>query len=148
MFLRKQVRLSGNPISLRIFHSLCDPHNKILEHSQGNISRFFFNSFAFSMIYWILAIWSLVSLPFLNSACTTRSSWFIYCRSLDWRILSFTLLCKVKSLSCVQYFVTPWTVALQAPLSMRILQSRILEWVAVPSSRRSSQPRDLPNLEF
>ena len=30
----------------------------------------------------------------------------------------------------------------QAPLSMGILQARILEWVAVPSSRGSSQPRD------
>ena len=30
-------------------------------------------------------------------------------------------------------FVTPWTVALQAPLSMGILQARILEWVAMPS---------------
>ena len=30
----------------------------------------------------------------------------------------------------------------QAPLSMGILQARILEWVAVPSSRQSSQSRD------
>ena len=30
----------------------------------------------------------------------------------------------------------------QAPLSMGILQARILEWVAMPSSRRSSHPRD------
>ena len=37
---------------------------------------------------------------------------------------------------------TPWTVAHQAPLSMGILQARILEWVAMPSSRGSSQPRD------
>ena len=36
----------------------------------------------------------------------------------------------------------PWTVACQAPLSMGILQARILEWVAMPSSRGSSQPRD------
>ena len=35
-----------------------------------------------------------------------------------------------------------WTAALQAPLSMEILQARILEWVAMPSSRGSSQPRD------
>ena len=45
----------------------------------------------------------------------------------------------VQSLSHVQLFATPWTVALQAPLSMGILQTRILEWVAMPSSR------DLPN---
>ena len=30
----------------------------------------------------------------------------------------------------------------QAPLSMGILQVRILEWLAMPSSRESSQPRD------
>ena len=38
--------------------------------------------------------------------------------------------------------MTPWTAARQAPLSMGILQARILEWVAMPSSRGSSQPRD------
>ena len=37
---------------------------------------------------------------------------------------------------------TPWTVARQAPLSMAILQARILERVVMPSSRESSQPRD------
>ena len=41
-------------------------------------------------------------------------------------------------LSHVQLFATQWTVAHQAPLSM----ARILEWVAMPSSRGSSQPRD------
>ena len=44
--------------------------------------------------------------------------------------------------SCVQLFATPWTVPLQAPLSMRILQARILKWIAMPSSRVSSQPED------
>ena len=32
--------------------------------------------------------------------------------------------------------------ACQAPLFMGILQARILEWVAIPSSKGSSQPRD------
>ena len=49
---------------------------------------------------------------------------------------------KVKSLSCVWLFVTPWTVAYQAPLPMGILQARILEWVAISFSRGSSQLRD------
>ena len=35
-----------------------------------------------------------------------------------------------------------WTVAHQAPLSMGILRARILEWVAMPSFRGSSWPRD------
>ena len=44
-------------------------------------------------------------------------------------------------LSRVRLFVSPWTVACQAPLSMGILQARILEWVSMPSSRGSSQTR-------
>ena len=46
---------------------------------------------------------------------------------------------KAKSLSHVRLFVTPWTVAYQAPLS-GIFQARVLEWVAVFFSRGSSQP--------
>ena len=49
--------------------------------------------------------------------------------------------------SHVQLFVTPWSVAPQVPLSMAILQARILEWVVMPCSKGSSQPReDLPTL--
>ena len=44
------------------------------------------------MIQQILAIWSLVPLPFQNPAWTSRSSWFTYCCSLAWRILSIPLL--------------------------------------------------------
>ena len=44
----------------------------------------------FTMIYCMLAIWSLVPLPFLNPAWTSGISWFIYCWSLAWRILSIT----------------------------------------------------------
>ena len=49
----------------------------------------------------------------------------------------------VISLSIVSDSETPWTVARQAPLSMGIFQARRPEWVAMPSSRGSSQPRDL-----
>ena len=44
--------------------------------------------------------------------------------------------------SHVQLFVTLQTIALQAPLSMGIVQARMLEWVAMPSSRGSSWSRD------
>ena len=47
-----------------------------------------------------------------------------------------------SALSPVRPFVTRWTVAHQAPLSMGILQARIPEGVTMPSSRGSSQPRD------
>ena len=42
-------------------------------------------------------------------------------------------------LSHDQLFVTPWTVAHQAPLYMGILQTKMLEWVAMPP------PGDLPS---
>ena len=51
---------------------------------------FFWNSLAFSMIQQMLAIWSLVPLPFLKPAWTSGSSWFMYCWSLAWRILVFS----------------------------------------------------------
>ena len=50
--------------------------------------------------------------------------------------------CILSCFSHVWLCVTPWTVAPQAPLSIGILQARILEWVAMPSSRGSSWPRD------
>ena len=49
---------------------------------------------------------------------------------------------KVKSLSRVRLFATPWTVAYQAPPSLGFSMARILEWVAISFSRGSSRPRD------
>ena len=50
--------------------------------------------------------------------------------------------CAVLSCSVVSNSVRSHGLSLQAPLSMGILEARILEWVAMPSSRESSQPRD------
>ena len=41
--------------------------------------------------------------------------------------------CVLSHFGHVQLFMTLWTVAFQAPLSMGILQARILEWVAMIS---------------
>ena len=49
--------------------------------------------------------------------------------------VSFKLVMCAQSLSCVRLFETLWTVARQAPLSMGILQAKILEWIALPCSR-------------
>ena len=43
---------------------------------------FFWNSFAFLMIHWMLAIWYLVPLPFLKPVWISGSSQFTYCWSL------------------------------------------------------------------
>ena len=93
---------------------------------------FFWNSLAFSRIKWTLAIWFLVLLSFLNSAWTSGSSRFTYFWSLAWRILSITLLvCAVLShFSHVRLFVTLWTIACQAFLSMGF--SRQEYWSGFP----------------
>ena len=55
------------------------------------------------MIQSMLVIWSLIPLPFLNSAWTSGSSQLMYCWSLVWRILSINLLaCEVST--TVQWF--------------------------------------------
>ena len=54
---------------------------------------------------------------------------------------SFFVFCAV--LSHIWLFVT-----LQAPLSIGILQARILKWVAMPSSRASSQPNDRTQVSY
>ena len=55
------------------------------------------------MIQQMLAIWSLIPLPFLKPAWTCGISQFKYCWSLAWRILSITLLvCEMSTI--VWYF--------------------------------------------
>ena len=53
-----------------------------------------------------------------------------------------TLKVKVKSLSCVRLFVTPWTVAHQAPLSMGFSRQEYWSGLPFPS------PGDPPDAEI
>ena len=48
----------------------------------------------------------------------------------------------LSRLSYVWFFVIPWTVAHQTPLSMGFSRQKIVEWVAISSSRGSFRPRD------
>ena len=68
---------------------------------------FFWNFLDFSMIQQMLAIWSLVFLPFLNPSCTSGSSRFTYCWSIDWRILSKILL-DIKWVQLYSKLSTLW----------------------------------------
>ena len=87
---------------------------------------FLWNSLAFSMIQRMLAIWSLVPLPFLKPAWTSGSSRFTYLPSLQCPILLSVCydscpfidiqFSSVQSLSCVWLFATPWIAAHQASL--------------------------------
>ena len=61
------------------------------------------------MIQRMLAIWSLVPLPFLKPAWTSGSSRFMYCWSLAWRILSISLLvCPSNEYSGLISFRIDW----------------------------------------
>ena len=59
------------------------------------------------MIQKMLAIWSLVLLPFLNPVCISGCSWFTYCQSPAWRILSITLLAWVNVTQLCLTFCNP-----------------------------------------
>ena len=69
-----------------------------------------------------------------------KSKWDILLREQLMNLLLKELLVwmkvKVKSLSLVWLFTTPWIVA------HGIFQARVLEWVAISFSRGSSWPRD------
>ena len=61
----------------------------------------------------------------------------------------FWLLVKcMHGQSCLILYDPMDSVARQASLSMEILQARILEWVAISSSRGSSQPRDHTQVSY
>ena len=80
------------------------------------------------------AVWCHFLIGISKDVPKASSTSHSQCSALDCAVL--------RLLTPVWLFVTPWTIAYQAPLSMGILQAWILEWVAVPSSRGSSQASD------
>jgi len=57
-------------------------------------------------------------------------------------------LCSHMRSAVSDSYATLWTIACQAPLSMGFFKARIVEWVAISSSRRSSQPRDGTHVSY
>ena len=74
-----------------------------------------------------------------ESSGELEKSWVLIWEVKQLHTYVCTCVC-VCVLSRIWLFETPWTVAHQAPLSMRILQARILVWVAIFPS-----PGDLLN---
>ena len=89
-FLRRQVRWSGIPISWRIFQFVVIHTVKGFSVVNETEVYIFLEFSCFSVPQQMLAIWSLVPLPFLNSPWTFGSSWFTYCWNLAWKMLSIT----------------------------------------------------------
>ena len=83
-------------------------------------------------------------LPFPSPGYRTYVSWVscfaggFFTAKLLGKTHSLTYVCVLSWFSHFWFCVTLRTVAHQAPLSMGILQARILEWIAMPSSRGSS----------
>ena len=69
----------------------------------------------------------------LIKGCTFAAVKWVSARDLIYRVS------EVKSLSCVRLFMTPWTVAYQAPPSMGFSRQEYWSGLPFPS------PRDLPN---
>ena len=108
-------------------------HSPSLEYKWGNWSRK-------SAI--LRAPMESISIPKINLKplifpCQTKLF------TLPWRPVCYQLAIGVCECSVVsESFAIPCAVAHQAPLSMGLFQSRMLEWTAISSSRGSSQPRD------
>ena len=81
-----------------------------------------------------------------NPINSEHSSVLLHFEGTGWGLIHHVLV--LSSLSRVWLFSTPWALALQAPLSMGFFQARTLEWVAVPSSRGSSRPRDRTHTSY
>ena len=61
---------------------------------------FFWNSLAFSIIQQMLAIWSLVPLPFLNPDCTSGSSQFTYLLKPSLKDFEYSLTSMSNECNC------------------------------------------------
>ena len=75
----------------------------------------------------------------------TDAVWVLYCLWHSDRFRKAWCLWYSKACVCAQSYLTLWDpvdYSCQAPLSMGFSQARILEWVVISFSRRSSQHRD------
>ena len=87
----------------------------------------FLKFLCFPMIQWMLAIWSLIPLPFLNPAWACGCSQFMHCWSLAWRILSITLL--VRAMSTILQWSILWHCLFVIGMKTDLFQSCGYCWV-------------------
>ena len=94
------------------------------------------------MIQQMLAIWSLVPLPFLTPAWTPASSWFTYYWSLAWRILRITLLvCEMSAIvQQLEYSLSLpfFGIGMKTDLMTRCFQLHMLKELAVQFWRKKN----------
>ena len=99
---------------------------------------------ALIFVFWMLSFkptFSLSTFTFIKRLFSSSSLSAIKLVSSAYLWLLIFLL-AILIPACVQFFVTPWTVAHQAPLVCGTFQARILEWLPFSSTRWSFPPRD------
>ena len=87
----------------------------------------------------VVLLWDWSFMPTFQAFPSSRHPHFYPATAISEYL--YAVLCLVAQLCPTLCNPMDYT-ACQAPLSLEILQARILEWVAMPSSRGSSQPRD------
>ena len=75
------------------------------------------------------------SCPFTNPTQDCTVNHFSVIKGFVFFFLKILVVVVIWSLNGVRLFVNPWTIAQQ---SMKILQARMLDWVAISFSRGSS----------
>ena len=79
-----------------------------------------------------------------NQTCLSNFHFSIYVKIENRQNSLWLCMCVLSHFSHVWLFVIPRTIACQAPLSIGILQARILKWVSMPSSR----PRNWSHISY
>ena len=80
-------------------------------------------------------VWELYGQKQMYFSCSMSES----LKNIEFLLLFITYCEWVKSLSCVQLFATPWTVAYQAPLSMGVSRQESWSGLPLPSLSTSLQ---------
>ena len=84
---------------------------------------------------------------YLHESCGYKRGWPVQVD--QGYIVNYNLwVCLLSSFSRVWLFAAMWIIALSDSSAHEILQARILEWVAMPSFRGSSQSRDWTHISY
>ena len=140
-----------NPLLGSQWRGLSDPLSCLLglSESSNKASLKHFFHVAFRISHWVFlscfsyspiqSFFLFLLLPLTSKCWRTQGSVILHQQAFTQKFHS--VWCMLSRFSHVRLFVTPWTVARQAPLH-EISQARILEWVVISSSREYSRPRD------
>ena len=105
---------------------------------QAHFLRVFFGGRLFFFFFWKIEVY------LIHNVVLVSGVWKV----IQWCVCVCIWACLLSHFSAVWLLTTLGTVTCQAPLIHRILQARILEWVAVSCSRGSSQSRDGTHISY